>query len=253
MALRILVVDDDSNVLELIKTIVEPWGYQVRTLQDSREAVAWLEAEKFDGLVFDIVMPYVDGFELARRARTSSANGETPVVMITGLGDIETMRKCFGLGVTLFLSKPFTYERLYNLFHAAKGPLLHEQRRSARLPFRTTVECSFGSPDRHHFRAESVNVGETGMLLEPSGGLDIGQELELEFTLPVPHDPSEQAPARPRRPLFAGASGPESGPRRIRAKIISKVPPDSLGVQFLALSPQDREALQRFIFGRVTL
>lgn len=252
MALKLLVVDDDPAILVFVKTVVEPWGYQIQTLEDSREALRLLEEEKFDGLVFDIMMPEVDGFELARRARASSLNGETPVVMITGLSDVDTMRKCFGIGVTLFLSKPFDYERLHNLFYAAKAPLVREQRRGARLPFRTAVDCTFGAHDEHRFRAESLNIAEMGMLLEPSGGLDVGNELTVEFALPLPPGSVEKTPPRRRRSMFVESPGAESGPRKLRAKVVHKTSPDSIGVQFVSLTPQDRAVLQRFIFGRVT-
>ncbi len=251
MALKILVVDDDRAILDLIKAMVEPWGYQISPVQDSREALRLLESEKFDGLFFDILMPDLDGFELARRARASSENNETPIVMITGMQDIETMRRCFGVGVTLFLNKPFNYERLYNLFHAAKGPLLREQQKTARLPFCTLVDCLFGTAEKHHFRAQSVNIGETGMLLEPSGGLEVGQEVELEFTLPLPPDPAEKVSPRVRRAFFAEEAPTAGGPHRLHARTVRKAPPDRIAVQFLSLTPRDRQSLQRFIFGRV--
>ncbi len=252
MALKLLLVDDDPAILNLVKTMVEPWGYQILAVDDSRVAAGLLDSEKFDGVVFDILMPAIDGFELARRARASLLNAETPIVMITGLDDVEAMRKCFGLGVTLFLNKPFNYERLRNLFHAAKGPLLQEQRRTARLPFRTTVSCTFGAHDEHHFRAETITIGETGMSLKPSGGLEVGNELTLELTLPLPPSTRETNSTRPRRSIFANPPPPEAGPSRLRGRVVSKVPPDGMGVQFISLTPQDRAALRRFIFGRVT-
>ena len=250
MALKLLVVDDDPSILRLIKTMVEPWGYQISILEDSRQAVQLVETEKYDGFVFDIMMPHMDGFQLAQRARASLANSETPVVMITGLDDIETMRKCFGIGVTLFLNKPFNYERLHNLFYAAKGPLLREQRRSARLPYRTTVDCSFGEHSEHRFRAESINIGETGMLVEPSGGLEVGGEVLLEFSLGFSPGALEKPAPRARKALFSDATPLEAGPRKLRARIVRKSLPDSIGVRFISLTPQDRQALQRFVFGR---
>lgn len=252
MSLKILVVDDEPSVLKLIKSIVEPLGYEVLALADSREAARRLEGERFDGVVFDILMPHLDGFELARRARASPLNGGAPVLMITGLNDIDTMRKCFSLGVTFFLNKPFTYEQLYSLFSAARGSMLRERRRHARLPFCTTVECTFGKLREKHFRAVSLNLGESGMLLEPSGGLEVGQEVVLEFTLPQTRAAQEAAAKQSRKSPFAEPPADGSGFRTIRAKVVRKASPDRIGVQFTDLPPEDRELIQRYIMGRVT-
>ena len=252
MSLKIMVVDDEPDVLKLIKSIVEPLGYEVLALADSREAARRLESEKFDGIVLDILMPHLDGFELARRARASSLNGGAPVLMITGLNDIDTMRKCFSLGVTFFLNKPFTYERLYSLFSAARGSMLRERRRYARLPFCTTVECKFGKLGEKHFRAVSLNLGESGMLLEPSGGLEVGQEVVLEFTLPQTRDAQAAAVKGPGKSSFPEPTAPGSGLRTIRAKVVRKALPDRIAVQFANLTLEDRELIQRYIMGRVT-
>jgi len=252
MSLKILVVDDEPTVLKLIKSIVEPLGYEVLALADSREAARRLESEKFDGIVLDILMPHLDGFELARRARASPLNGGAPVLMITGRNDIDTMRKCFSLGVTFFLNKPFTYERLYSLFSAARGSMLRERRRYARLPFCTTVEGTFGKLGEKHFRAVSLNLGESGMLFEPSGGLEVGQEVVLEFTLPQTREAQEAAVKGPGKSSFPEPTVPGSGLRTIRAKVVRKAPPDRIAVQFTDLTPADRELIQRHIMGRVT-
>jgi CheY-like chemotaxis protein len=251
MSLKILAIDDEPQVLGLIKSMVEPWGYEIITMEDSREAAARLNEEAFDGILVDALMPHVDGFELARCARTSSHNADTPLVMITGLNDVQTMRKCFAAGVTFFLNKPFTCEKMYNLFNAIRGSLVRERRRHARLPFRAGVECRFGQFGQNHFRAESVSLGESGMLLEPSGGLDIGQELELEFALSEAARGKEAAHAKGRRSMFAEPTVREAGPLKLRARIIRKSPPDRIGVQFVSLPPQVSERIQKFVSGRL--
>jgi len=245
MGLKILAVDDEPEVLKLIKTMVEPLGYEVVTLADSREAVRRLEREKFDGVLVDVVMPYLDGFELTRRLRASPLNAGVPIIMITGRNDAESMRKGFSLGVTFFLAKPFTSDRLYNLFNAVRGSMLRERRRHARLPFSTTVQCTFGERGEKRVVSRSVNLGETGMLLEPSGGLDVGQEVALEFLLPQVSEPREAAAGKPARP--------EAGPRKVRAKVIRKDAPDRIAVEFASLSAEDGEAIQRFITGSIKL
>lgn len=252
MSVKIMVVDDDPDVLKLIKTIVEPWGYEVLALADSREAARRLDTDKFDGIVLDILMPYLDGFELIRRARRSPLNSGAPVLVITALTDIDTMRKCFALGVTFVLHKPFSYERMYSLFSAARGSMLQERRRHARLPFCTLVECRFGAMGQKQFRAVSVNLGENGILLEPSGGLEVGEEVILEFTLPQVRAAQEPTHPESKKSFFPEPATLPPEPCTIRGKVVRKAPPDRIAVQFVDLTPENRQAIQRYIMGRVT-
>jgi CheY-like chemotaxis protein len=252
MSVKIMVVDDEPDVLKLIKTIVEPWGYEVLALADSREAARRLDTDKFDGIVLDILMPYVDGFELVRRVRASPLNSGVPVLMITALSDIDTLRKCFALGVTFLLTKPFTYEHMHSLFSAARGSMLQERRRHARLPFCTLVECRFGAMGQKQFRAVSVNLGESGILLEPSGGLEVGEEVILEFTLPQVRHAQEPTRQESKKSLLPEPATPSGELCTIRGKIVRKAPPDRIGVQFVDPTPANRQAIQRYITGRVT-
>jgi CheY-like chemotaxis protein len=139
MALKIMVVDDEPGVLKLLKAMVEPLGIQVVTMADSREASARLEREKFDGIFVDVRMPHMDGFELTTHVRASRSNSGIPIVMLTGLNDVQAMRQAFKVGVTFFLNKPFTREQVTRLLKAARGAMLREKRRYARLPLQTTV------------------------------------------------------------------------------------------------------------------
>jgi len=225
MSLKIMAVDDEPQVLNLLKGIIEPLGCEVQTLTESREAVRRLENEKFDGVFVDVRMPHPDGFELTQMVRSSPLNRDIPVVMLTGYDDVETMRKGFQAGATFFLGKPFTRERVEGLFKATRGIMLREKRRHARLPYRTPVDCRWGTK---HFKSTSLNIGEGGMLLEPSGGLEVDQQVELEFAMPQ-----------------------LAGPCKVRAQVVYKEPPDRMGVEFLSMEPEDREALQSYILGGV--
>lgn len=225
MALKIIVVDDEPQALKLIKALVEPMGFEVLLIGDSREAAQRLENQKFHAIFVDARMPHLDGFELVRRVRASPSNGKVPIVMITGADDIATMQKSFKAGVTFFLGKPFNPDRLRGLFFALRGAMLREKRRYARLPLRTVVDCSLG---QKRFKSGSLNISEGGMLLEPSGGAVLGQELDLRFLLP-----------EGRAALNA------------RAQAVRQETPDRIGVKFTGLSPEDREALRRYIAGNV--
>jgi len=228
MALKIMVVDDEPEVLAVLKAMVEPLGCEVVTFEDSREAVRLIEKEKFDGIVLDAYMPYLDGFQLAQHIRTSRLNHDVPIVMLTGYTDVDTMRKGFNAGVSVFLGKPVTRERIVALFSATRGAMLKEKRKYARLPLHTTVTCRWAGHRQGQFMAGSVDICEDGMLLGPSGGLDEGQEVELEFAVPTAKTPV-----------------------RTRAKVIRREKSDHIAVRFASLSLKDRDAIKNYISVRV--
>ncbi|MGD0694227.1 MAG: response regulator [Terriglobia bacterium] len=228
MALKIMAVDDEPEVLKLLKALVEPMGCVVVTFEDSREAGRVVEKEKFDGIVLDAYMPHLDGFQLAERIRSSHLNNEVPIVMLTGYNDVNTMRRGFNAGVSIFLGKPFNRERIGALFGAARGPMLKEKRKYARLPLRTTVTCRWAGHRQGQFVAGSLDISEDGMLLGPSGGLDVDQELELEFEVPTGKTPV-----------------------KTRAKVIRRDKPDNIAVHFVSLSLKDLDAIKRYIGARV--
>jgi CheY-like chemotaxis protein len=224
MKIKIMAVDDEPAVLGLLKTILETRGYEVLAIEDSREALKRLEVEKVDGLFVDVKMPYIDGFELTRLVRTLKLNGQVPIAMLTGSDDAETMRKGFDMGISLFLGKPFTRERVYNLLRATKGLMEREQLRYVRVPLRTTVGCSWGYQSAGHLKSESHDISEGGMCLSPLGGLDVGQGVSLAFALPdVPQKLS------------------------VDAQMVRKVPNDGIGLRFMALPPREKKYIQQYI------
>ncbi|MBI1941167.1 MAG: response regulator [Acidobacteria bacterium] len=226
MSFKLLLVDDEVPVLEVLKAALGPLGAEVTALADSREAAERLDREKFDGIVVDARMPDPDGFELTRRIRASKLNRAAPVVMLTGFDDVDTMRQGFRAGVTCFLGKPPSRDRIMGLFSALRGAMLNQRRRHARLPFRTAVNCSWGSERPRHFTAESLNIGEGGMLIQPRAGLEVGDDVNLEFSIPT----SAKA-------------------LRMRAKVLRIDDSGCVGVDFVGSSILDLEAIQAYIMG----
>src|SRR5208337_892026 len=178
MLMKLLVVDDDLAALDLVKALVEPLGYAVLALADSRQAAECVNEQKFDGIFVDVQMPNLDGFALTKIIRASRSNSGVPIVMITALEDVETMRQGYKAGVTFFLTKPFNPEKLRGLLLAVGSAILRERRRHVRLPFSTTVTCRWGNEQA---KWTSVNISEVGMLLESSSRLELGQEINLDF------------------------------------------------------------------------
>ena len=224
MAIKIMVVDDDPGVLNIIKAMVEPLGCEVYATTDSEGAAEIVRRHKFDGIFVDAQMPHVDGFQLTQAIRSSPSNNRVPVVMLTGYDDAETMRRGFGAGISFFLGKPVTQERMIRLVNALRGTLLKEKRRYARLVFRAPVDCRRKSRGPAVAKACGLDISEGGMALIQAENLEVGDEVILEFQLPaVP------------------------GAMNLLAQVVRRMPPDGIGVMFIELSPEVRNAIQRFI------
>lgn len=109
---KILVVDDiPANVL-LLKMMLEQSGFGVLTAQGAEEAFSRLEEEQVDLILMDVLMPGVDGFELAKQLKEHSDYQEIPIIFLTALNTSTDVVKGFQLGGDDFMSKPFNKEEL---------------------------------------------------------------------------------------------------------------------------------------------
>lgn len=109
---KILVVDDDQAINELIKINLEIFGYDVITAFDGIQAYALAKQELPDLIVLDVMMPDVDGFTVAKRVRENPTTKEIPILMLTALNMLEDKVKGFDIGVDDYLVKPFEMEEL---------------------------------------------------------------------------------------------------------------------------------------------
>lgn len=111
-AYTVLVVDDiPANVL-LLKMMLEQSGFGVLTAQGAEEAFSRLEEEQVDLILMDVLMPGVDGFELAKQLKEHSDYQEIPIIFLTALNTSTDVIKGFQLGGDDFISKPFNKEEL---------------------------------------------------------------------------------------------------------------------------------------------
>ena len=109
---RILVVDDDESILELVKINLELMGHDVLTAPDGIKGFALVKQELPDLVILDVMMPEVDGFTVAQRIRQYPATKETPILMLTALGMLQDKVQGFNSGVDDYLVKPFELEEL---------------------------------------------------------------------------------------------------------------------------------------------
>jgi CheY-like chemotaxis protein len=116
-AKKILVVDDDPEILTLIQRILVKDGHQVFTATNGTAAISLGQQQTFDLILLDIMMPGVDGFEVCRSIQRDQQGKRTPVVFVTAREDSAAMRDGFRAGGTVFLSKPFTATQLLRIVH----------------------------------------------------------------------------------------------------------------------------------------
>ncbi len=107
MAKRILVVDDDRVIQQLLVVNLELEGYEVDTASDGEEAVEKATATRYDCVLLDIMMPKFDGREVFRRIKADSKRKDTPVVFLSARAQDMDVRQGFELGVAAYVTKPF--------------------------------------------------------------------------------------------------------------------------------------------------
>ncbi len=107
---RILVVDDEVGVREMLTDALSMQGYSVSAANDGFEALKQLREGEFELVVSDINMPKVDGYELLERMR--NVGDSTPVILLTARGEKADLAKGFRVGADDYVTKPFGLEEL---------------------------------------------------------------------------------------------------------------------------------------------
>jgi len=101
---RILVVDDDPTNTKLLKFLLSDEGYDVMAVNSSNEALQATNDDVFDLLILDVMMPEMDGLELCRRIRETSA---TPIIFVSARGEAKDKVAALRMGGDDYISKPF--------------------------------------------------------------------------------------------------------------------------------------------------
>lgn len=109
---KILVIDDDTAINELVKINLELQGYKVLQAYNGVEGFALAKQEQPALIILDVMMPEVDGYTVAQRIRQCAEIAETPIIMLTALSELDNKVEGFNLGVDDYLTKPFEIEEL---------------------------------------------------------------------------------------------------------------------------------------------
>jgi len=105
---RILVVDDEEDILELLRFNLTREGYQVRSASTGEEALSLARAEHPDLILLDLMLPGIDGLEVARRLKGDPLTRGMPIVMLTAKGEESDIVTGLQLGAEDYITKPFS-------------------------------------------------------------------------------------------------------------------------------------------------
>lgn len=108
---KILVVDDDPHIQELIRVILQKEGLVIEAAADGQAALSIMETEKVDLIILDIMMPNMDGWSFCREVRTYYSDA-LPILMLTAKGETAQKVKGLGLGADDYMVKPFAADEL---------------------------------------------------------------------------------------------------------------------------------------------
>ncbi|MFZ6644141.1 response regulator [Undibacterium sp. TJN25] len=110
---RILIVDDDIHNLKYLEAVLSTGGYLTKTASDGEQALETVGSFKPDLILLDLIMPGIDGFEVARRLKLDSATKNIPIIMITSLDDRDSKIRALEVGAEEFLTKPVDRAELW--------------------------------------------------------------------------------------------------------------------------------------------
>lgn len=108
--MRILVVEDERVMAGLLRKGLEEELHSVSVVFDGLSAIEFARTSKFDAIVLDVMIPGIDGFEVARRLRRSA--DETPILMLTARDAVPDIARGLDLGADDYLTKPFSFVEL---------------------------------------------------------------------------------------------------------------------------------------------
>jgi len=103
---RVLLIEDDEIMLKVIERILLKEGFEVMVARNGKEAMQKLEAALYDLVITDLMMPYANGFEIISKIKGKEATKGTPVIVISSVGNEDSIMEGFRLGADDFLKKP---------------------------------------------------------------------------------------------------------------------------------------------------
>lgn len=223
MSLKIMVVDHDQKFPKILRTLATPMGHAVSAFEDCEASLDRIRSQRVDVAFVSMNLPEGDRVELVGRIRNSEPSRHAIIAFLCDSEEILTMRNGFGQGADLVIAGPVTADRLTRMLSALEPSNWKTQRAAARLPLFTQVACTWNDST---FSLRSLNISETGMLLQPAIEPDIDQQIRLEFKIQE-----------------IGTSFD------VLARIVRKEGAERIAVGFVDLMREDQNAIHLYVTG----
>jgi DNA-binding NarL/FixJ family response regulator len=176
MSKRLLIVDDEPNLLRAVAACLKAENYEVSTARSGREALLQLAESVPDLIVSDIRMPGMDGYHLARQLRGSPRTALVPIIFLTAKDGTADRIEGFRAGIDAYLTKPFEPDELIAVVNGILNRVERTHSEIARLVASTEQEAQLT------FQDEELTDAENRVALAVSRGLsnkEIASELEI--------------------------------------------------------------------------
>jgi DNA-binding response OmpR family regulator len=109
---KILAVDDELDIVLIVKTALQSAGYEVETANNGADALALAKSSQPDLILLDVMMPGMTGFEVLRKLKECDDTARIPVIMLTGVSERSKIVEAIGAGTSYYLIKPFDFDDL---------------------------------------------------------------------------------------------------------------------------------------------
>ena len=127
---RLLLIDDDPNLILLVKDYLEFRGYEVITAENGREALEVLETDVPDMIVCDVMMPEMDGYDFVSNVRENERTSWIPVLFLSAKGQAQDRVKGLNVGADVYMVKPFEPEELVAQVEASLKQAFRQKQQS---------------------------------------------------------------------------------------------------------------------------
>jgi DNA-binding NarL/FixJ family response regulator len=176
MLKRLLIVDDEPNLLRAVAACLKAENYEVTTARSAREALVLLAESVPDLIVSDIRMPGMDGYQLVRQLRGAPRTALVPIIFLTAKDEKTDRIEGFRAGIDAYLTKPFEPEELIAVVNGILNRVERTHSQIARLVGSAEQEAPVS------FQDEELTDAENRVALAVSRGLsnkEIAAELEI--------------------------------------------------------------------------